>query len=368
MKKAAREEALEHRILYGLSLEWETALWVLDEPHRRGMRAPLFSLRDSARTLGTWSRERREISLSRDLVLRHSWDAVVEVLLHEMAHQLADEVLGARDEPPHGPLFQRACHLLRANPRASGSCEPLDDRMSREPGGMEERTVRRARKLLALAGSPNRHEAEVAMARAHALIERHNLKLLEGEEGRDFVSVFVGRPALRHAREAYALAHLLQEFYFVQGIWVPAYVVDRGRMGRVLEISGTEPNVRLASYAHDFVCRFIEAQWRGYNDGRRLNRQRRTDFAVGVIEGFRSKLAQRDGKGQPKGRRELIRRRDAMLEKYVAYRYPRTVSERRALSGRDEKVVSDGRDAGRRLVIHKGIDERKGRRGRLLPC
>lgn len=367
MKKAAREEKREHRILHGLSLEWEAALWVLDERHRQGMRPPLFSLRDSARTLGTWWRERREISLSRDLVLHHTWDAVLEVLLHEMAHQLADEVLGARQEPPHGPLFQRACHLLRANPRASGSYAALDERMAREPDGTEDRMVRRARKLLALAGSPNRNEAEVAMARAHALIEKHNLNLLEKEVGRDYVSVFVGRPALRHAREVYALAHLLQEFYFVRGIWVPAYVLEKGKMGRVLEISGTESNVRLASYVHDFVLRFIEAQWSGYNDGKGLNRRSRTDYAVGVIEGFRSKLALRDGKRRKRGKRALITLRDPLLDKYVVYRYPRTVSESRALCGRDETVVSDGREAGRKLVIYKGVAGRREGRGRLLP-
>ena len=50
MKKILRQEALEHHILHGLSLEWETALWVLDEPHRQRMSPPLFCLRDYSRT------------------------------------------------------------------------------------------------------------------------------------------------------------------------------------------------------------------------------------------------------------------------------------------------------------------------------
>ncbi len=58
--------------------------------------------------------------LSRNVVLNHSWDAVREILLHEMAHQFAEQVLGASNEPPHGPKFKRACYLLRANPSASG--------------------------------------------------------------------------------------------------------------------------------------------------------------------------------------------------------------------------------------------------------
>jgi len=89
----------------------------------------------------------------------------------------------------------------------------------------------RVKKLMALAGSPDQHEAEAAMGKAHELIARYNLDLLAQEEERNFTSVFVGRPALRHPPEDYALAHLLQDFYFVRGIWVSAYVPARSRWG-----------------------------------------------------------------------------------------------------------------------------------------
>jgi hypothetical protein len=283
-----------------------------------------------------------------------------------MAHQLAEEVLGAYEEPSHGPAFRKACILLRANPKASGRYPPLDDRMVRDPPDSEDRTVRRVRKLLALAESPNRHEAEVSMAKAHELMVKHNLHLLERDESREFASVFVGRPALRHPREDYALANLLQEFYFVHGIWVPAYVLEKGKMGRVLEISGTEQNVRLASYVYDFVRRFIDAQWRNYNEHKGLDRRRKTDYATGIIEGFRSKLASQKRPKKTRGKQALIKLRDPLLEKYVVYRYPRTVTEKRYTSGQDAKVTSDGREAGEKLVIYKGVTERKQGRKRLI--
>ena len=59
---------------------------------------------------------------------------------------------------------------------------------------------------------------------------------------------------------------------------------------RVLEISGTFSNLQAAGYVYDFVSRFIRAEWRAYNAGKNLGRRRRTDYALGVIEGFRSKL------------------------------------------------------------------------------
>ena len=371
------QEELEHRVLHGLACEWEAALWVLDSSHKDMMRKPLFSLRDTKSRLGHWSREKREICLSRNLVLNHSWDAVREVLLHEMAHQFADEVLGASDEPPHGPTFQRACHLLRANPKASDKYEPLDERILRESSRSEDRIMQRVKKLMALAQSQNQHEAEAAMAKAHQLIGKYNVDLFTQEENRNFVSVFIGKPALRHFREEYALARLLTDFYFVFGIWMPAYVVDKGKMGSVLEISGTIQNIKIAHYVYDFVQQSTNSQWDEYNRNNGLNRYRKTDFAIGIIQGFSSKLkSQSETKRKLKdtcplvprsGRREraLIKIEDPLLKEYAGYKYPRTLSVSGKALSHDHNVVKDGVSVGKKLVISKGITER-GKNRRLL--
>ena len=371
------QQELERRILHGLACEWEEALWVLDSPHEELMRKPLFSLGKMKNKLGEWFREKREICLSRNLVLNHSWDAVREVLLHEMAHQFADEVLGASDEPPHGPTFQRACHLLRANPKASDKYEPLDERILRESSRSEDRIMQRVKKLMALAQSQNQHEAEAAMAKAHQLIGKYNVDLLTHEENRNFVSVFIGKPALRHFREEYALARLLTDFYFVFGIWMPAYVVDKGKMGSVLEISGTIQNIKIAHYVYDFVQQSTNSQWDEYNRNNGLNRYRKTDFAIGIIQGFSSKLkSQSETKRKLKdtcplvprsGRREraLIKIEDPLLKKYVGYKYPRTLSVSGKALSHDHNVLKDGVSVGKKLVISKGITER-GKSRRLL--
>lgn len=360
------QEALERHILLGLVREWETALWVLSSSQKTLMRKPLFGLGDMKSRLGYWSGEKREICLSRDLVLNHSWDAVREVLFHEMAHQFADQVWGARNESAHGPKFQKACHLLRANPEASGTYRPLDERILNEARRGQDKLMLRVKKLMALANSQNQHEAESAMAKAHELIAKHNLDILAHDGDRDFVSVFVGKPALRHPREDYYLAALLQDFYFVHGIWVPAYAVERAKMGRVLEISGTSQNVRLAGYVHDFVQRYIDSQWHEYNKDKNLNRYRKTDFAVGTIEGFCSKLRSQ-GRQKKKISRTLalIKLEDPLLKQYVKHKYPHTVTSRAKVSRQDENVLNDGMSVGRKLVISKGIT-RKGNNRRLL--
>jgi hypothetical protein len=366
-KKDQILEKIERRILYGLSCEWESALWVLSPNHRKLMSKPFLCLRDMRKKFGHWSCEKHEICLNRNFVLNHPWDSVRDVLLHEMAHQFADQVLKAHNDPPHGPAFLQACRLLRANPKASGNYKTLWEQISHDSLSREDTILLRIKKLMALAQSQNRHEAEAAMTKAHELIARYNVDLLEYNKKRNFFSVFAGKPALRHPREVYHLARLLIDFYFIEGIWVPAYVLDKGKMGRVLEITGTVQNIKIASYIHDFVGHYINSQWNTYNHKNRLNRYRKTDFAVGIIEGFRSKLdSQNNKKKKFESESALIKLEDPLLKQYIAYKYPRTTSFSRQVSSEDENIVKDGMKIGRKLVISKGITEQKHSR-RLLP-
>ena len=363
-KNDAVQQKLERRILHGLACEWENALGVLDTSYREKLRKPVFSLGDLKRKWGHWSGEKREIRLSRDLELNHPWDAVQEVLKHEIAHQYAQELLGADGEPPHGPSFMEACQLLRANPKASGKYKPLDERILGDSANPEDKILVRIKKLMALAQSKNQHEAEAAMAKAHKLIEKHNIDLLKRDEDRHFISVFVGKPALRHFREENHLANLIQDFYFVHGIWVPAYVVEKGKRGNVLEITGIIQNVKIAVYVHDFVKRHVDSQWVKYNGNKRLNRYRKSDFAVGIIEGFRSKLESQLFKERAKRKLALVKVEDPLLKKHISFKYPRTTSIREKGLRRDRNVLNDGIRIGKELVISKGIEEK--RRGKNL--
>ena len=138
-------------------------------------------------------------------------------------------------------------------------------------------------------------------------------------------------------------------------------------MGRVLEVSGTIPNAKMASYVHDFVKRFIHSQWAEYNKDKGLNRYRLTDFAVGIIEGFRSKIEARQGeKGKEGILLPLIKRQDPLLKEYLAYRYPRTAMVKTGGGRQDGRVRKDGKQIGKNLVISKGIMEGGKRRGLQL--
>lgn len=357
----------ERRILRGLAHEWELAVSELSSDYRKHLKRPLFRLSDVSGRLGQWDADKREICLDRRLAFEHPWDEVRDVLLHETAHQLAQTVLGANGQPPHGPAFRQACLMLRADPSASATEKPLHKRLENRHAQDEHPIRQRIQKLLSLAQSGNVHEAEAAMHKAHELMARHHIKTLETDPDRSFVSIFLGQPALRHFKEFYFLANLIQDFYFVQGIWVPAFVVDKGKMGRVLEISGTHANVAQAGYVYDFIRVHIDQRWQKMTVGNRLTRYQKSDFAVGVIQGLREKLEARQLPDSRPEERALIHQPDPRLSHYLQQRFPRTSKIQRGGGRQDQDVYRRGVDVGAKMVLHRGITRATTDKIRKLP-
>ncbi len=366
--KIDAQQDLEHRILNGMACEWEAAWLSLDTDKQQLIPKPTFAIRDLKNQWGRWSPEKREISLSRQLVHNYPWDSIRDVLLHEMAHQIAQRLWGASAQRPHGHAFQQACRLLRIDSAASTNYAPLQDRLLQLASNRHDKHMLRIKKLLALAESKNHFEAEAAMAKAHELIARHNIELPQRGEKRQFLSIFLGAPALRHPREDYHLANLLQDYYFVEGIWVPAFVIEKQKMGRVLEISGTAQNLKIADYVHDFIRTFIDAQWLTYNRNKGLNRYRKTDFAEGIIQGFRNKLESHVEQNMAhRNLFALVKKGDPLLGKYFKFKYPHTASVKTTASQQNTRVINDGKKVGQKLVIAKGICERKNDKIRFIP-
>lgn len=358
----------EGRILHGVACEWECARRMLAPGLARRLRRPLFMLDDAASRWGAWSADRCEIRLSRGLIDHHPWDAVREVLFHEMAHQLADELFDARGETAHGPMFLKACGLLGANPHASGSFTLPTEQVRRAESHGADRSAERIRKLLALAGSSNPHEADAAMLKAHQLMARVNARTGVVAPPREFFSIFVGRPALRHSRTHYHLSALLREFYFVLPIWVPAYVLDRSRMGRALEISGTAFNLRTAAYVYAFIQRVIAEEWTRWASMSIDGRRGAAAFGVGVVEGFRARLeaARRPLGSERKSPFALVAAGDPELTDYFKRRYPHTARVGRTAARIHRRALQAGRDVGNRLVVSQPTVE-IGAGGGLLP-
>ncbi len=320
------------------------------------LRMPAFALSDAEGRLGRWSSADRTLELRRTLLTEHGWGVLVEVLKHEMAHQFVDEVLGVDDEPDHGPVFRNVCEERGIDARAAGM--PAADRK-------RDHVLERIAKLLALAESPNEHEAQAAMSAAQRLMLKHNIDSLLDKKSVTYGFRHLGVPSGRIEESERLLASIIGDHFFVQVIWVPVWRPLEGKRGSVLEVCGSPDNLELAEYVHAFVTQTADRLWRDYQRSRmtrgRSDRQR---FLAGVMSGFRDRL-ERDRKKN--GAEGLVWKGDGDLQGYFRSRHPHIRYTRHAAHTGSE-AYARGRAAGRELVLHRGI--RSGPSGgapRLLP-
>lgn len=310
------------------------------------LRPATLALVEGASRLGAWRRETRTLEISRLLVLAHPWGAVVEVLKHEMAHQYAHEVLGAEGETAHGAAFRSVCERLGIDAAASG--------LPRAPEADAERIVAKVARLLALAESPERHEAEAAAAAAQRLILKHNL---EHAGARTYGFRQLGVPSGRTTEAQRLLAMILAKHFFVEVIWVPVYRPREGARGSALEICGTPENLAMAEHVHDFLTRTADRLF----DESGLPRRERRHYLSGVMAGFEEKLARAARKHEEEG---LVWVGDADLGEYYKRRHPRVRNVRYGGAPRGA-AYANGRAAGRRIVLSRPLED--GPRDRAAP-
>ena len=347
---------LERATLRELSYNWD---YVNSTHFKRSMRRPVFALSDAPARLGRWVPDCRTIEISRRLLADHGWGVVIEVLKHEMAHQYVDEVLRLTDESAHGPAFRQVCRERGFDARAAGA--PVEPSAA---GDGEERVLDRVAKLLALAESPNEHEAQAAMKAAQRLMLKYNLESVASGRRSDYGVRFLGRPSGRINEAERLLACIIGDHFFVQAIWVGVWRPFEGKRGSVLEVSGSPENLEMAEYVHSFLTHTAERLWREYKRSRgiRNNADRRT-FLAGVMTGFRHKLASQKKEDSERG---LVWLGDQELETYFRARHPRV---RWATYGarRRPAAFADGQQAGRQIVLHRGVSQGSSKGGLLLP-
>ncbi len=310
------------------------------------LRAPVIVLSDTAKRLGRWVSATRTLELSRAMIFERPWLEVTSVLEHEMAHQYVDEVLKIAGEPPHGPAFVRVCEERGIDARAAGAPVPSESGEAQA----DDRIVGRIRKLLALAGSDNQHEAELAMKKAHALMLRANIEQVA--ESQRYEVRHVGQPHKRVTPVELEIMGLISEFFFVEVIRVPVYLAHEAAHASAFEVIGTRENVAMAEHVHAFLLATADRLWQENRGDRRVKSGRdRHAYQSGVIRGFRDKL---EGERVDLEQREgLVWVGDTKLDTFFRARHPRITRRRRYV--RNTGAHAAGREAGRTVVLHKPV-------------
>ena len=335
---------LENGLLAAAQREIKIAWRQFNRDYFKGaLREPSFDWHEGASRLGLWFGASRTVSLARDLALKEPWYRVLAVLKHEMTHQYIEEVLGAAEASPHGPLFERICREKEIESLAEVGLVP-----AAQAAGA--RAVEKVRKLLALASSSNRHEAEAAMQTAHRLMLEWNVREIERHAAAGYVIRHLGEPGRINAVQR-MLATLLRDFFFVETVFVDSYDARQQRSGRVLEVLGRPENVEIAEYTWHFLLNTAATHWRNFED--RQPGARRLHYMYGLVHGFYDRLQEERARpGSPCT--DLVWQGDPDLERYFRKRYPRLSWSSSSLALQRGSFEA-GRRQGRKVVLHQPL-------------
>jgi hypothetical protein len=327
---------------------------------RRALRKPIFQIGRSSERLGEWAGRTRTITIAARHILQHTWECVLDTLRHEMAHQYAEEVLRAR-ERPHGNAWEEACRLLRVAPAARASPSELENLAASK--AERDRMLQRVKELLALATSPNEHEAESAMRMAHKYLLKYNLDVRELGPATRYETRALGKCQTRFQEYEYVLAGILQDHFFVEVIFTWSYLAQEDRRGRILQISGTPENLDIAEYVHEYVLGLADPLWRAHKKSLGPRAGTRLQYLAGLLRGFQEKLdAQKQQLSTEQG---LVWLGDSALKAYFRHVHPRVRSSGVYGVERGEGYAAGMRD-GREITLKKGVRGGGGSAGRLL--
>ncbi len=251
---------------------------------------PNFQIKSGMKKLGHWAPTSRSIALSEDFIKKHTWNVVLELLKHEVAHQYVTDILKDTEAKPHGPAFQEACSVVGVHPDYRGATGRFPKFMGVTADQEQAPHLRKIEKLLALAESSNEHEATLAMEKANAIIARYNIDfVLKGLDAEyDYIQISLGSTKMPLTIKL--ILGILQKHFFVKTIIVSSYDAKKCCAVKAFEMVGSADNLAIAEYVFNFLCNSVERLWKDYKKESGAKASAKRSFSVGVLKGFGDKL------------------------------------------------------------------------------
>lgn len=198
----------------------------------------------------------------------------------------------------------------------------------------DQRALDRVRKLLALASSPNVHEAASAAAHAQALIDRHRLRaILDAESSADDAGD-AGDPITDAREEPLETARKIRPWKSLLAIVLAehngcvAYTLEQGAQSSLVLVGRAADRAAVAALWSGLVRRI---EWLSATHGAGRSRRWHDDFRVGAVDAIAQQLSTSRaepsrGEGEPLDSKALavvdrvFEARDAALRRFVESR------------------------------------------------
>lgn len=224
---------------------------------------------------------------------------------------------------------------------------------------MNSEVVEKIKKLLALATSPNEHEARLAAEKAADLLLRHNLKTQDLRDAWDYQK----KAALDRSRPAEHtkwVVSIVKKHFFVEVVNCP-YWYDAPRVR--LWLVGEDTNVQVATYVFIFLHRTFPELWRQFHKINRRSKAR--NYYRGLHAGLSDQLnARRKAVERDSG---VLLVTDPNLPAAVQIHFGETNTRNsRQDRVRYSRAYAAGFADGRRLTINTAVTNRRSEQSSTL--
>lgn len=296
--------------------------------------------------IGYFEQSTYQIGLNENLIYETRDHIIKDILRHELAHYLT--FIEYPNALTHGVEFKEICSSNNWDRSISKSSMDIKEYKKDVVANLEnERTLSKVKKLLQLASSTNKNEAELATIKANQLLLKHNLQ--ESKLNIDEESFYIKRLLFSKKRNSKmsAIYDILTTFYVNP---VLRYAKD----GVYLEVCATKLNIELSDYVVAFLDSTLDNLWLTAKDQKGLKGLKaKNSFFHGLAKGYESKINNVHSNLDPSQKMALT-----LFKKKSSHRIKqiyKSLSSTSTSSSIDQNAYVSGKKAGISLTINKGI-------------
>lgn len=290
--------------------------------------------------------------------LMHSSRAQLHhIIRHELAHYVTFINYGETVQS-HGAEFRAFCQQMGWGEDVYKATICLDNGLN--VSDIEESSVfRKVQKLMALANSSNKNEAEQAMIKSQQLLLKHNIetKYIGGENEEKLFLKRIMKQKKENAKMR-AIAKILETFFV-------NIVYNRAGGFIYLEILGSEVNLEIAEYVASVLHHELDKLWKQAQQQANLKGMvAKNSFFLGLAKGYCNKIQALKREYNSDVAQALM-----VIEKQLvdakALVYPR-LSSSRSHANYCQESSALGEQMGRQLNINPGINRSSENLGALI--
>lgn len=335
--------------------------------------SPVIELVETKGCLGRWRTECRTISINKHYIENTTWENVIEVLKHEMAHQLCSEVFYS-NKKSHGKDFQRACEILMVKKsfrQASLGPESSDEYLKISVKD-DNPKLQKIFKLLDLSRSTNVFEAEMAFAKAQQMMHKYNFTENDLEYDDVVKHEIINLKKKKVKRFQSRIAGIVSKYFYVEIIRAETYDQQSNSIYKTFEIAGRGSNVDIALHCYYYLNNRLKELWKKCDLSLRKGNTLRlkNSYYLGVLDGVEKKLIIEE-KGKDRGTEinegpcsslsEILVLSDVSVQQYIKRRHPHLRKRKNRVLNIDALMYNAGATAGKKISLHKTIIKGSGK-------